>query len=246
MAEIRTLSQAPIREATLDIRFPLAGQERIEDLRDLLPSIDTFEQLHELRPTSASFRVTVDGPPEGHVEHGDVFGYRGTSEDGLWVAQCRLDGLTLSRLAPYQDWEEISQRGRRYTEALLGLLAPPRVDRLALRYVNHFRLPHPAQLADYFVGLPQYPDNLPQFVSNLLTRATLHDPVRDFTAHVTRSLVDDLDSEKFGFILDIDAFQTTEFPSSVETLWETFEKLRVFKNEIFFGLITELNAELHD
>ena len=246
MARERHLTKAPIREAVLDVRFPVSDAANVSALRESLEALDDFDEMHELRPGSATIHFPAEGEPEGHIEQGDVFGLRATTQDGLWVAHYRLDGLTFSRLQPYPDWAEFSERGRRYVEALLEVTQPPRVERLALRYINHFRLPHPGTMDEYFLGLPSYPEPLPQFISNLVSRVTLHDPDRDFTAHITHSLLDDLDREKMGFILDIDAFRTAEFPPHIDEFWETFEGLWVFKNQIFFGLITESNAELHE
>ncbi len=246
MAKIRHLERAPIREAVLELRFPRSNAEYLPGLRQALLARDGFADVSEVRSGSATFQPSFDGPPEGHVEPEETIGFRGASGDGLWVAQLRLDGLTLSRLAPYSSWPELSQRGRCFAEELLRLTQPSRVDRVALRYINHFRLPHPGQLDDYFHGLPRFPRTVPQFVSSLLLRTTLHDPVRDFTAHVTHSMVDDMDAERMGFILDVDAFRTTDFGTDVDELWETIDDLRVFKNEIFFGLITERNAELYE
>lgn len=246
MARERHLSKAPVREAVLDLRFPLSDTVSVPALRGSLEALDDFGEMHDLRPGSATLHFPAEGEPEGQIEQGDVFGFRATTNDGLWVAQYRLDGLTLSRLEPYLDWAELSERGRRYVEALVELTQPPRVDRLALRYINHFRLPYPGTMDEYFLGLPSYPEPLPQFISNLVSRVTLHDPERDFTAHITHSLLDDLDPEKMGFILDIDVFRTADFPPDIDELWETFEGLWGFKNQIFFGLITESNAELHE
>jgi uncharacterized protein (TIGR04255 family) len=246
MARERQLSRAPIREAVLDVRFPDAGRVDLGTLRATLEALDDFAEVHEIRPGSAVFQFTLEGEATSRVEQGDVVGFRATTADGLWVAQLRVDGMTLSRLAPYTNWDELSGRSRPYLAKLLELASPPRVDRLALRYINHFRLPHPGDMAKYFHGLPSFPPPLPQYVSNLLYRATLHDPQRDYTAHITNALLEDLDPERIGFILDIDAFRTAEFPPDLPTLWETFDGLRVFKNEIFFGLITEPNAELHE
>jgi uncharacterized protein (TIGR04255 family) len=246
MARERHLSKAPIREAVLDLRFPLSESVGLPVLRESLEALDDFREMHELRPGSATFRFSLEGGAQGSVEQGDAVGFRATTEDGLWVAQYRLDGLTFSRLHPYPHGDEFYRRGRRYVESLMTVARPTRVDRVALRYINHFRLPHPGSMDEYFVGLPSYPEPIPQFVSNLLTRATVHDPERDFTAHITHSLLDDLDPERMGFILDIDAFRTTEFAPDVAQIGETFEALRVFKNKIFFGLITEANAELHE
>ena len=245
MARERHLSKAPIREAVLDLRVPRVDEGLLDQLRAAMASLETFGEIHEMRQGSVVFRFSPEGKPESRVEGGEVIGMRGTSEDGLWAVQFRLNGLTFSRLAPYSDWAQFSDRARLFVERFLDIVAPRYVERLALRYVNHFRLPYPGEMEEHFVGLPHIPAALPQFVSNLISRVTVHDPERDFSAHITHSLLDDLDPEKMGFILDIDAFRTSEFSPEVENLWETFDALRVFKNQIFFELITERNAELH-
>jgi hypothetical protein len=126
--------------------------------------------------------------------------------------QLRRDGLTFSRLPPYPNWSEFSHRAKPFVKVFLALTSPPYVERLGLRYINHFRLPYPTDMSEYFIGLPVVPKALPQFTSNMLARVTIHDPDRDFSAHVTQGLLDDLDPEKMGFILDIDVFRTAEFP----------------------------------
>jgi len=246
MAHERHLSKAPIREAVLDLRVPAPADFDVSQLGDILTGMDDFENVHEMKEGSVTFQFSAEGPAEGQVEGGQAIGFRGATSDGLWVVQYRVNGMTFSRLQPYSDWAEFSERGRHFVDSFIELIAPEYVERLALRYVNHFLLPYPADLQQYFVGLPTIPEALPQFVSNLLSRVTLYDPERDFSAHVTHVLLDDLDTEKTGFILDVDAFRTTEFSPDPAVFWETFEQLRVFKNQIFFDLITEQNAELHE
>jgi uncharacterized protein (TIGR04255 family) len=245
MARIRHLSKAPIREAVLDIRIPEAEALAPEKLQEALASTAPFAELHEMRRGAVHVQISA-GSAESRMEGGDVFGFRGFTEDRLYVVQFRTDGFTCSRLPPYPDWSEFANNARRYAESFMRAVNPRYVERLALRYINHFRLPHPSELGDYFVGLPAIPPALPQFLSNLLTRFTIHDPTNDFSAHVTLGLLDDLDPERIGVILDIDAFQTTDFKPDVQLFWETFERLRVFKNIIFFEFITERNAEMHE
>jgi uncharacterized protein (TIGR04255 family) len=162
------------------------------------------------------------------------------------VVQFRRDGFTFSRLPPYPDWNDFVENARPFAEAYLDVMGPHYLERLALRYINHFRLPYPCDLNDYFVGLQQLPESLPQYMSNLLTRFTLHDPRTDFSANITLGLLDDLDPELIGFILDIDAFRTTDFEPDLEQAIGTFHQLREFKNAIFFELITDRNAEQHE
>jgi uncharacterized protein (TIGR04255 family) len=246
MAERRHLSKAPIREAVLDIRIPVREDLEVEALHERLLALGDFSQVHEMRRGSAVFMLSAQGEPSSRIEDGAVMGFNATTRDGQWVVRFEVNGMTFSRLPPYTDWEAFSGEARRFAGSFLELTQARSVDRAALRYVNHFRLPHPGDIGEYFVGLPSYPAPLPQFVSNLLYRVTLHDPDRDFTAHVTHAVLDDLDPERMGFLLDVDAFRTADLPSGVDQLWETFDALRDFKNEIFFALITEQIAEMHE
>lgn len=199
-----------------------------------------------MRRGAFTISFSGSGSPTGKVDEGDPFGVRGTSADGLHVVQMRADGMTFSRLPPYVDWASLSAAARPFVERYLSTLAPAAIERAALRYINHFRLPYPSRLDEYFTAVPQLPEALPQHVSNLLLRLTIHDPPRDLSAHVTQGMLDELDPERWGFILDIDAFRTGTMPPEVGPLWETFEELRVFKDEIFFRLITDRTREMHD
>ena len=244
MARQRHLSKAPIREAVLDIRIPSQDAVDPDSLRKALGSLDHFPEIHDLKQGSLTLQFSPEGEPETYL--GDsVAGVRGTTEDGLWVTQFRQNGMTFSRLAPYPDWDSFSHMARSFAEKFLAVTVPPHVERLALRYVNHFRLPD-RDPADYFVALPSFPDSLPLIAGSFLSRVTAYDQETNLSAHVTHALLDDLAPGEAGFILDIDAFTATMHSPRVDQFWGTFDGLRDLKNRIFFELITELNAELHE
>ena len=155
--------------------------------------------------------------------------------------------MTFSRLAPYTEWDEVSSEAETFWRMFLEAVAPEVVTRIAVRYINHIRLPHPiANIDDYFTSLPQVPEALPQVFSSFLSRVTLFEGERQFSAHVSHALVDDIDSDRLGVILDIDAFHEGVLDPTPELLWETFEGLREFKNLIFFESITEKTAEMFE
>lgn len=66
------------------------------------------------------------------------------------------------------------------------------------------------------------------------------------SAHVTHVLLDDLAPERIGFLLDIDVFSDNRFGPRTDQFWGTFERLRRFKNRLFFELITERTAKFHE
>lgn len=242
MAQRRHLVKAPIREAVLDIRIPQQDSVDSVSLRRALDSVGGFPEIQDLKHVTIEF--SPEGTPEPHVA-GQVAGVRGITDDGLWIVQYRQDGMTFSRLAPYCNWKQLSDKARPLATAFLRATGAPSVERLALRYINHFRLPD-RDPTTYFVSLPTFPESLPLEVGSFVSRITARHYEEDLSVHVTHALLDDLAPGEAGFILDIDAFAATKASPDANQFWGTFERLRALKNSVFFHLITERTAELHE
>lgn len=141
-----------------------------------------------------------------------------------------------------RDFRRGADLWRQYVE----VVKPAHVTRLGLRYINHLRFHQPIlDLQEYLVGLSDLPAAWPQVVSNFLTRLTLFDDERGFSAHVTRALVEETNPDMVGVLFDIDVFQTIQLPPSRDEVWGTLELLRNLKNRIFFNGITERTVEMY-
>ena len=245
MARRRHLTNAPIREAVLDVRIETEEPVDPDRLRELLESLDGFPEVHELTADSLRLHFPSELQPGSPAEAGNVVGVRGISRDRDWAIDLRQHGVTFSRRAPYPTWEEYSARSRPLVGGFLEVAKPQHVVRLALRYINHFRLPD-RDPTDYFVALPSFPGSLGLPVDHILFAITARDPESGHSAHVTHVLLDDLAPERIGFLLDIDVFSDNRFGPRTDQFWGTFEELRHFKNRLFFELITERNARFHE
>lgn len=243
MAEIRYLADAPISEAVLDVRIPGPPPAHAQTLRELLASLEPFPEIQDLKQGSIAFRLSPDGEPESRTEGAEVVGVRGTTEDGLWVVQYRHDGLTFSRLRPYPGWSKFLDRARPFVERFIEAVRPPFIERLALRYINVFRLPNPCDPAEYFVAPPSLPESLRLQVGSLVSRLTVGDPSTGLQAHVAHVLQDDIRPDSMGMILDIDVFRVARLEAEASRLWADLDELRELKNRIFFESITDRNAE---
>ena len=242
MARQRHLANAPIREAVLDIRIPRQTSVDPVNLRNALDSVGGFSDIHDLKQGSVTIQLSSQGDPESHIQD-EVAGVRGTTEDGLWIVQYRQDGMTFSRLTPYLNWDTLSAKAHPLAKTFLRATAAPHVERLALRYINHFRLPS-HDPTPFFVSLPSFPQSLPLGIESFVSRVTARENEEDLSVHVTHARLDDLAPDGAGFILDIDAFAATKVSPDVDQFWGTFDRLRRLKNSVFFGLITERSAEL--
>jgi len=84
---------------------------------------------------------------------------------------------------------------------------------------------------------------LPQSVSSFLTRLTVHDAEKSLNCSITQAL-ESVQEDDITIILDIDAFKILNYDPEDQGLWEDFEALHDFKNDVFFSSVTDKTLEL--
>ena len=81
--------------------------------------------------------------------------------------QFRRDGFTYNRLHPYKNWDYLIEHTKRTYPIYKEIAKPEAITRLAVRYINHIKIPLPVDdLFEYFSDPPNIPDELPQNVLN--------------------------------------------------------------------------------
>ena len=248
MAKQRHLSHAPITEALIDLRVTQQDGLTFSELKN---SVDPTEFGYYLKgPISFGtfgFALAPDGQPSTTTESSQV-GLRLHSNDEKYVAQFTISGFTLSRLPPYETWENLLAETRRLWAMYVQRLSPKRVGRVATRFINNLQLPlKPGASFQLYVNkLIDVPDEAPQAVETFLQRFCLVDIATGARVILTLAL----DGMSVGgpapVILDVDAFVATDLKPIDNTIWDNLEKLRELKNQSFFGTITELAAELYE
>lgn len=126
------------------------------------------------------------------------------------------------------------------------LAKPESVTRVALRYINHMRLPSSdVELDDYIVTTPKLPESVPEVLAGFSTRVVLQHPDRRLTANVIQVLEPGVESPAPTLLSDIDVYRTGEFDVEAVVLERILRDLRSYKNEIFFGSLTERFVDLY-
>jgi uncharacterized protein (TIGR04255 family) len=168
------------------------------------------------------------------------------SQDGLDVVQCRLDGFTYNRLKPYTQWEDILPKALAAWEKFVEITAPTTVSRVAVRYINHIPIPGTSQdaIAAVTTGL-----QLPQEFSGSLKHYTFNAQLSHADGQMNVNLVQAIETniapDTYTVLLDIDAYRAseTDLPLDSAGLAREFEKLRRYKNQIFFAALTEATTD---
>lgn len=239
----RHYPKAPITEAIIDLRVELPSDIGLEELRRAhagqeqgYPHIKqmnlAFGQMH----LGDEVTTTASTKPVGHLIR---------SGDGKQIYQARLDGFTMSRLAPYERWETFRDEARRLWNVYKAAVSPQRVVRVAVRYVNRIDIPLPLHdFKDYLRTVPEVSPDLPQGLAGYFMRLEI--PMEDIKSRclLNEAIIKPAAPNVVSVVLDIDVFRTEDLPTEEDEIWGFVEDLRIQKNSVFEACITDKAREL--
>lgn len=241
MIEERYLANAPIKEALIDIQVA-PGELQTEALNSQYERFSTeYPKREILQKSEFGLHYTAGQPTKARIGH-SMYGYRYTSQDGKHVVQFRRDGYTFSRLEPYDTWKEMKEEAARLWGVYIDAASPSLITRIATRYVNVLKLPLRTELARYLTAPPAIPPGLHQELSGFFSRVEIQKPSIDARGIITQAL-ESGGQDYAQVVLDIDVFMSRQFEVQNNDYWHCLDKLRQFKNTVFFASITQTAAE---
>lgn len=241
-----TFANAPITEALLDIRVTFASPV---DLAQLESFHDAIRDSYPTKQPRVQWQAELQlgkGPVQPEVRRGPE-GFMFRSSDNRRIVQVRQDGFTFNWLKPYETWEAFRDEARPHWARYRSTFGPQVVTRLGLRYINRIELPLPFDdFRDFITTAPDIADGMPQSVRALFMRLEIPDPKSGLVAIVTETIEPSVDEGKrrLPFIFDIDVVRSAELEPTSPAIWETFEQMHDYKNEIFFASLTERAKEM--
>ena len=243
MAKQRHYPNAPITEAIIDLKVELPSGVTVADLKEVQAGQE------EAYPTTQHRNLVTGqmqfGKQVSASASSEHLGYLFKSSDETQVFQARLDGFTMSRLAPYECWETFRDEARRLWDAYRAVVKPEKVVRVAVRYVNRIDMPLPlTDFCDYLRSVPVVSADLPQALAGYFMRLEI--PLEDINSLclLNEAIVKPAAEGVVSVVLDIDVFRATDIPDDEEELWKFLEELRHRKNSIFEACITDKAREL--
>lgn len=243
MGSRRHYPNAPITEAVIDLRTKLPPDVKVADLQKVQAGQE------EKYPTKLDRYLAT-----GQMEIGDQVsasatkkhvGYMFKSNDGKQIFQGRLDGFTMSRLAPYQDWEKFRDEARKQWDRYRSVASPQEVVRVAVRYINRIDIPLPlGDFSEYLRTVPVVSPDLSQELAGYYMRLRIPIPEIKSECILSEAIVEPAASDVVSVVLDIDVFRTEAVPDEDGDLWDFVEELRIRKNSVFESCITEKTRRL--
>lgn len=238
----RRYPHAPIKEALIDLQVTLPPAVTIETLERIHREIENDfptmkKRLFMEGELSAGERVAASAK-QRHM------GFAYYTADGRYVFQARLDGFTFSRMAPYDSWEDLCSQAQRYWSVYRRHASPTHIHRIALRYINQVDIPiRELDFDDYFLTIPKIGPRLPQGLAGFLMQLQMPQQDLEALAIVTQTMAPPQTKDQVSVILDIDIFVQQQQMSD-DDAWALVEALRVRKNDLFEGSITDKAREL--
>lgn len=244
MSNYAKLKNPPVAEAIIELRTRMASPvepERFDVFRDRLK--EQFVKAQPIRFIASHLHLEEGAEVKSDVSH-SVIGVRLDDAAGQWVLQAKSDGFTVSRLAPYESWDQLLGAVRELWPVYVEVFAPTAVIRLGVRYINLFSLPEGSaiDLHALLTKPPDIPDGLPTEVVEFMTRWVL--PFKD--SGIVLSIVQapgeasiGVNAGKAGVVLDIDAICDQTFSPDWTAMWDKLELLRNAKNKAFFSCVTK-------
>jgi len=237
---------APISEAVLDIRVQLPQEFEVKKLSECYdPVKDRYRVKKEKHFIKGKFELKQKEPPDLVMHQNGLLGYQCVSEDENKIVQARIDGYTFNKLKPYENWNVFCEEAKELWGHYVKLCEPTIVKRIALRYINRIDIPLPFNDFDeYILTNPAIAQGLPQEVANFFMRLEIPQPKINSNAIVILTMGKPQQPNSFPLIFDIDVYRQVEFEADEIKIWNIFEELRNFKNEIFFKSTTDKAKEL--
>lgn len=246
MGDYPTLSSPPIKEAIIDIRTILPNNFDVTSIKEIIEPLKAeYPKVETTKRSGVEFGFNK-GERVLKTEDVEIFGYRLWSEDKTQVVLMTSEGLTFSRLAPYSKWNNFEAETKRLLKIYLDHVSPLSITRLAVRYINKLEIKQEKlDLSKILTAPPSIPVNLAFNIEGFLNRVIIRDVESDFRAIVTQAPSSDMSSGYPSIILDIDAFYENQDGIDNSEIWPIINKLRMFKNDIFFKSITDNQLEVY-
>jgi uncharacterized protein (TIGR04255 family) len=148
--------------------------------------------------------------------------------------------LSVHILNPYEGWSKFSKRTTKALSSYWEELSPIGVRRIVLRYLNHIVVPQTKFiLHDYFPYAPTKPTELPDTLSNFITKVEFPYEEGGFTVLTITPIRVNQSQEKHKFLFDLELVWIFEDPIGQDEVLAKVEILRERERVAFESYITD-------
>lgn len=225
----------PIKEAIFSVKFK-------EELPDgLLEEFCATEFILENYPTSKKSIVRQPHPVAQNQQETSIKdlqdGYLLDSDPkGEKLIQARKTHLSFHKLRTYIEWKSLIDE---FKDICLELGKVSKTDinleEISVRYIN--QISYEGDVREYFRLLPTEIEGLPSQFGNFFMQVAF--PFEDLNGIITEAITHPNNSPRPVFIIDLKVIHSTTLSIKDPAIWDVFDRMREYKNRLFFSTITE-------
>lgn len=243
--EFKTFPNAPIVEAVLDIQVDLPDGTTLDQVSSFHDHVkERFPEKEDRTNAGAVIKLSSQGAFV-ETDSAKPIGYLYRSKETMKIVQARLDGFAFNKLKPYESWDAFRTEARELWNVYRKVVKPVKIRRIALRYINRIELPLPFDnFKEYILTVPEIAPTLPQGLAHYLMRLVIPNPEIGATAVIHEVMEQPTGTQQLPIIFDIDVYKMVTYTEENDIIWNEYEQLRIFKNDIFFDSITDKTQEL--
>jgi uncharacterized protein (TIGR04255 family) len=223
----------PIKEAIFTVAFkePLSD-EIIDSFKDK-PFIKSKFVFETQRPGVV---IKISDNSDTKVSHRES-GYLLKGENTL----LRVNPTQISYhiLSKYDSWETAIEEMNNIWNEFKTASPSPTINQIAVRYINQILLPTGSNVIEYFKLLPSVPQGFGTKINNFFLQINTTDIENKLNGVITETFLPPNQTEGVSFLLDINVSKNIQCLPDSQEIWETFDKIRTFKNKLFVSCITE-------
>ena len=244
--ETKQLSNPPIIEALIELRFSPSPDVTLQQLEDFC---DQQSSKYPNRESVYAKSVEIAFNGEEHSSKADTYpnGFRLNNIDGTRCIVCAIDRVVVSIKPPYISWPGLRTMALDAYKAYSEKVSHGKLIRLGMRYINKVQIPTNDQvdLDDYIKTMPKMPiaEGIPEVLSNFETLTVIpFDDIPSATTTVRQVLLRE-GPDSTPLILDIDIASVSKDgieDTEIQSLLDTF---RDKKNKLFFASLTDKALE---
>jgi uncharacterized protein (TIGR04255 family) len=117
-------------------------------------------------------------------------GFKFVKTDEKQVIMSRVNGMSFSRLSPYECMESFRGEAQRFWRIYRECISEPRINRIAVRYANRIDVPgNSVDLKNYFRTTPEIAPELPQQIDGFFMQLRLPFPDIGATAIINQTII---------------------------------------------------------
>jgi hypothetical protein len=234
-------SKAPVTEAIIDFQLQYQCADFKAACDEFVRSLGAAYPESKIR-NSWQIHLGDEGQPNVRQEALQdgiaIFG-----KDRKFVVQVRNEGFSVSRLAPYVNWDEFISEFKYLWGQYKTFFNPQVINKISVRFINEIAIPAATfSLNEYFVSPPSVPPGIEAHMTEVFSRSMLNF-ISGARAIVTFASAPAKGIGTAVFVLDIDAFISGAYGVN-DDLFLSLTQLQVEKDLIFEKYLTMKTKEM--